>query len=388
MGIEAYQAAGGTLQEDLFNDAVRLLDEHLLNCLVEQRMEQAVEFAKLRGWKWVAVLQEAQARYDASRGLTRLEKTPLDLPDADAAEMEELEDRMQREKLPEADLDRLAELQARAEGDYSDDDIPNAGIWLYLDYDGTIERHGPYLDNASANEDEAGESGAAPGQPETKALPQNLIEDLARIRLAALQHRAASQPELLLDLLAWQLSGETAPYSKSLNVTANRHNIAPEKAEGLDLPGSLADQEGQGRERQTAEAFAAFRALGKKHRNEVLARGLARTLEPASDMRALLAATLRPSPREIWTPTATGYFSRLPVPHLDAIWRELVPEDRMDPADFERLKKAEKAKALEKLFNDADYREALALSREQNNGIDAWLPEQLQWPALEGEADG
>ena len=44
---------------------------------------------------------------------------------------------------------------------------------------------------------------------------------------------------------------------------------------------------------------------------------------------------------------------------------------------FTKLKKAEKADELARLFQDASAREALGLSRDQAAAIDAWLPEEL-----------
>ena len=382
IGLDAYRAAGGELLEDLFSDSVQLLDEDLLNQLVEARMAEAVEAEKQRGWKWVEIITDVSERYSVSAGMDEVHRVPVDLPEADAAELEDLEDRAHSEELSEQELDRMNELEARAAGDYPDDAIAESGVWLYLGYQGEIEIFGPYRPRARGEDTPADETAA----PQSKAPPQSLLEDLARIRLAALQHRAAGQTELMLDLLAWQMSGEIAPYYRTLHMAPALINVTPEKADGFDLPDALVDPD-HGREASTAEGFAAFRALGKKHRNELLTRGLARTLDATvHGLGPHLAASLRPNPREIWSPTAAGYFSRLPVAHLDAIWRELVPADRFDPADFEKLKKAEKAKALDQLFNSADYREALHLSREQNNRIDAWLPEQLQWPAQEGES--
>lgn len=381
VGLDAYRAAGGEVLEDLFSDNLRLLDEDLLDRLVAERMAEAVEAEKQRGWKWVEISDNASERYNLSADMDLLRRVPVDLPEADAAELEELEDRARSEELSDEEIDRMDELLERAAGDYPDDAIGESGIWLYLGYGGEIQVHGPYRPRAGSEAAPADETAA----PQSKAPPQSLLEDLARIRLAALQHRAAGQTELMLDLLAWQMSGEIAPYSRTLHMAPTLATITPEKADGFDLPGALVDPD-HGREAPTTEGFAAFRALGKKHRNELLTRGLARTLDAtAHGLGPHLAASLRPNPREIWSPTAAGYFSRLPVAHLDAIWRELVPEDRFDPADFEKLKKAEKAKSLDQLFNSADFREALQLSREQNNRIDAWLPEQLQWPALEGE---
>jgi ParB family transcriptional regulator, chromosome partitioning protein len=73
------------------------------------------------------------------------------------------------------------------------------------------------------------------------------------------------------------------------------------------------------------------------------------------------------------------------VPVLDAIWAELVPADLRDAKIWGDMKKAQKAAELHDLFNSADYREAFGLSRATADAIHAWLPPELQWPAVEGE---
>ncbi|PWE26670.1 chromosome partitioning protein ParB [Pararhodobacter marinus] len=386
VGLDAYRAAGGTVLEDLFTDQVQLLDEAILDELVERRLSDAVDFNLARGWKWVEAI-EGSDRFDAQRNMERIWPQPIELPEADALELAELRDRAGEEEFTEAEIERMYELEEREAGDYSDEDRATSGLFLYVGQDGKIETHGPYRRREDApGAADAGESGGGAVKVEAKALPNNLLEDLAKIRLAALQRRAAAQTELMLDILAWQLSGGVRPYERVLGISVDRPSIAPEKPEGFELPGSLVDPEASV-ESATPERFAEFRALGKKQRNEVLTRALGRLLMPHSDMAPWIAAQLTPDPRQIWTPTAAGYLGRLPVPVLDRLWAELVPEDRREGLEFDGKKKGEKAKILERLFNEADFREALGLSRDMNARIDAWLPEQLQWPSVGDEGD-
>lgn len=102
----------------------------------------------------------------------------------------------------------------------------------------------------------------------------------------------------------------------------------------------------------------------------------------SSTINAALVETLEASPRTVWTPTAANHFKACSVPTLDAIWRELVCDavdyqtDEMER--FAKLKKGEKTKELEALFNDTSVQEALGLSRAQVAAIDAWLPVVLR----------
>ncbi|MEH6524333.1 MAG: hypothetical protein V7775_24365 [Sulfitobacter sp.] len=83
------------------------------------------------------------------------------------------------------------------------------------------------------------------------------------------------------------------------------------------------------------------------------------------------------SPRDVWTPTADNHFKACSVPTLDATWRELVIQDDeadIEMARFQKLKKGEKAKELEALYNDTSLQEVLGLKRAQIAAIDAWVP--------------
>lgn len=386
VGLDAYRAAGGEVQEDLFTDNVRLLDEELLDRLTAEALQAEAERTRAEGWKWVEVLADPSTRYDAARGMESIHRRPVTLPESDQEEYDLLQERAEEEALSEDDLARLQALDARMDGDFDDEDRETAGLWIFLGYRGEVERFGPYRRREDAQGAEGDDSdGVAPiAAPEPRGLPQNLIDDLARIRLAALQHRAAQAHELMLDLLAWQLSGSLWPWHTPLSLTATAQPLDPSKLEGFDLPEILAPAEAEGeREAATAEAFEAFRAKGKRHRNEVLTRALARTLLASGGGRdgfaAHLAGMLHPAPRTIWTPTAAGYLGRLPVAALDDLWRQLVPEGRADWTG----KKGDKAKQLHRLFNDQDYREALGLSRDENAAIDSWLPAELRFTQRE-----
>lgn len=382
VGIEAYRAAGGTLQEDLFSDQVRLLDEGVLDELVAQRMATEIAARLAEGWKWVEERPADHYTVAHKLRLQRIYQQPIDLPEADAAELEELRTLEESEGMTPDQFDRMVALEERETGDWSDEDRETSGLWLYLDHSGKFEIEGPYRHPQDDPEANPAERATGGGKVEPKALSSGLIEDLHKIRLASLQHRAATQPELMLDLLGYLASGGFSAWDTPLRITLDRQPITPEKADGLELPESLADP-ARDLGRVTAEGFAAFRALGKKHRNEDMTRGLARTLTPHRELSPVLAAQLKPNPRGIWTPTADDFFKRLPVPHLDRIWDELVPADRREGMDFQTKKKGEKATILHRLFNEADFREALGLDRATNARVDAWLPEQLQWPAVE-----
>ena len=389
VGLQAYRDAGGAVLEDLFSDRQRLLDEPLLNRLFTEKLLASAAGEQSTGWKWVEFWLEAWPDHDSTTGMQRIKRIPRELPDGDVEELDRLSELAEQNALNDDELAKFETLSARLEGDYSDEDIATSGLWLYVDRDGDLCSHGPYRRNADDPNREPSEDGEATTtttKPESRALSASLIEDLHRIRLADLQLRAGERAELMLDLLAYKLSGTLTPYSHPLHISLSRQAVEPEKSEGFTLPERLLapdTAEHAARAALSPEGFISFRALGKKHRNDILARGLARLIGN-NDLAPMIANIAGSNVRDIWTPTASAYFSRIPVSVMDEVWCNLVLDDRTPThATFRALKKADKAGNLHKLFNNDDYREAIGLSREQNTRIDTWLPAELQWPAVE-----
>jgi ParB family chromosome partitioning protein len=386
VGVEAYCAAGGEVLQDLFTERTRLLDGALLDRLFAEKLQAAVASTLAEGWAWVKTFAEAWPDYNASSGMARVERHPVDLPEADADELDDLLRLGEQDELTNDQLARLDELEARAAGDYADEDIAASGLWLFVDRDGDLCTHGPYRPRAElAAADNASASAKAAESP---ALSASLTDDLRRIRLAALQLAVGEDYSLILDLLAWHLSGTTDPWSSPLGLSLTLAPIEPEKPDGLILPERLTERD-RAPQRGAAEAaaFTAFRARPQDEKTRIVARSLARLITDQRAYLPALASLVLPDVRAIWTPTKEGYFSRCPVPVLDRIWKDLVPEDLQPPQRFAALKKAQKAQELHDLFNSAEYREALGLSRDQTAAIDAWLPAELQWPAIEGAED-
>jgi len=391
IGLDAYRAAGGRVQEDLFTDATRLLDEEIVAQLFGEALQAAARAEQAaRGWMWIEINLDSWPDYTTSGRMQRIQKVPLDLPDADIEELEDLTLRAEVEVLPEKDEARLEDLETRAEGDYAEEDIATSGGWIYVDGDGDLCFHGPYRrpeDDPGRAPGEDGDQAVAVAARESAAISGSLLADLARIRLAALQAAVMQDPPLIWDLLQWQMSGTVVSYGQPLDLTLTPQNIQPEILAGTEVPSRLTDGDSVPHKDQTyatAEAFLAFRNLDSSAKGRILDRTIARAIIDGRDYLPALAALAQPYVRRIWTPTAAGYFSRLPVAHLDRIWCSLV-DDGLEPthAKFRALKKGEKAQLLHKLFNDADFREAIGTSREANAAIDCWLPEQLQWPAVE-----
>ncbi|MFX4298196.1 chromosome partitioning protein ParB [Sulfitobacter pseudonitzschiae] len=201
----------------------------------------------------------------------------------------------------------------------------------------------------------------------------------------------ATKPELLLDLLAYQIEAELSPWSALLAVALTDQPIIPEKHDAADSALSLdkrltdtSNATGKPAPADMAADFAAFRAKGKKHRNEVLARHLARAVQrpqhATAALGAVLAADLSIDIRKTWTPDAPIYFSRCSQPNLVDHFVEMTGFERDDDRvqAFEAQSKGHKVKDLHGLLHDHSVREAMGLSRADNARIDAWLPPEIR----------
>jgi ParB family chromosome partitioning protein len=392
VGLQNYTCYGGRVQSDLFTDAVQLLDADILDTAFTERLANRADMERLNGWKWIEALTTSWADYNLSGHMHKINPVPVDLPDADQAELEQLHEQGEARELSETELARLDLLEQRAAGDYTDADRATSGGWLFVDREGKLQFHGPYrrredIQNADAGGD-AGDGIAQKSLP-AKAPPQNLLDDLAKIKLLSLQTALLAQPLIMVDLLAYQLTTALSPYDLPLAFTTQAPNLTPEKAEGTTISPRLADKDHNfNAPKPSAESYAAFLSQPAADRMNALGLAITRLLrDTKSDLSTAIAQQLNTNARNVWTPTAAAYFRRLPGAALDAIYMDLTPSEKADHAAFKSQKSAAKAATLEALFTDLSVREALGLSRAEAQRIDAWLPTELQWPQIEDADD-
>jgi ParB family chromosome partitioning protein len=298
----------------------------------------------------------------------------------------------EKRELTDAEIDRLDLLETRATGDFTDEDRATSGGWLFVDNKGQLQFHGPYRkreDAPGANTaDDAGDGTSQKSLP-AKAPTQNLLDDLAKIKLLSLQTALLAQPLIMVDLLAYQLTQTLSPYDLPLAFATTPPSLTPEKPEGTTISPRLADKEHNfNAPKPSAESYTAFLSQPAADRMNALGTAITRLLrDTKSDLTTAIAQQLNTNARDVWTPTAAAYFRRLPAAALDAIYMDLTPAEKADHAAFKAQKSAAKATTLEALFSDLSVREALGLSRDEAQRIDQWLPTELQWPQIEADDD-
>ena len=390
VGLEDYEAWDGPLTSDLFSDETWLGDEALLNRMVAAKLEIRQREAQEEGWAFVWTTAEVSPWSDAQmKGVEQIEPEPLNLPEADEAEYEELAAKMYWELTPEQ-KDRYRELEARTRGSFDEAQMAGLGIMLYINHAGELARIEGLRDKsapvAPAADDAGDDSATAPAKPEPE-LSEAVKSDLRAIALRARQTAMLTRNELALDLLAFQLSLRPG-WGKAFGLDTTLPHAKPEITDGLAESERLKAPAGS--DDMTAKAFLAFQSQGKKHRNEQLTHALARLLSPGRESLAHhLNAVTEVDARAIWTPTAKNFFGRVRGPHLDGIVDALLHDADADRLDaFRKMKVKDKAKELDGLFNDASVREAWGLSRDQVARLDAWLPEIIAEATARKAADG
>ncbi len=384
VGNALYVAEGGGIEMDLFTEQMIFEDAALLDKLFKEKLTTAAERATAEhGYAKTIPILGSYVDYTHTQNMTRPDRVPFELPEGDADELHTLEARSGEEELTDAEHERMSILEDRAMGSFRDEDIEAGTAFIYVNSNNALTIEGPYLPRAANGNASSSADGTATQVPSKPPITQGGLDDLRRIQLLALQKKMIDKTDLTLDLFAFQLSHDISTWSCPFNVSDNEQPNTPSCTDEVHIDKRLSEG---GVEPLTAppfEAFTEFKKLGKAHRNKTLALALSRTLNQpwGSPINRSLLEALDVSPRDVWTPTADNHFKACSVPTMDSTWRELVIQDGEGDAEmarFQKLKKGEKAKELEALFNDTSFQEALVLTRALIAAIDAWVPVVLR----------
>ncbi len=234
VGAEAYEAAGGSVARDLFQqDGGGWYDDPaLLERLVREKLETQAETVRAEGWKWVEVAPDFS--YGHTFGLRRIASTEAAPSEESQAEHDRLraeydgleaEHAGSGEDLPEEIDTRLAEIEtalSRIEDrprTFDPDEVARAGAFVSLDYGGAVVIDRGWMRSedelpveAAADPTDEGEgirpvverqSSASAGEPAPAAdapeeedgirpLPERLVTELTAHRTLALRDALAS----------------------------------------------------------------------------------------------------------------------------------------------------------------------------------------------------
>jgi ParB family chromosome partitioning protein len=417
VGREAYLAAGGRIERELFDDqdSEAWADVALLESLAAARMEeQARAIAAEQGLAWVKPTLDAYASHDLVEGLVRLPAEPAPLTEAELARLDALDASYDEHAAILENDDSAEEAVAAAEAAIeaierecqdirarppvlADDLKAEAGMVLVLSRDGTPVLQPVFYGERQAeapDDDDAVEIVAAEGGQGLRraALSKRLVDELAMQRRDVLALHVASDPALALDLMVFTLADADTHDFRARPATTLRGGtpagpIVGFEAKGASASVSLAEfraglDECWRAGENVSDRFDRFRALSDEARSAWLGHVVGRTLEASLNMageRSIafhdhLGSLIGIDMAAWWRPTAANYFDRVSKSViLDALAAVGGPELS---SRFASVKKGDLAMSAERVFagtyiTDVEVRERAT----------AWVPEVMRFAA-------
>lgn len=426
VGREAYIAAGGRIERELFDDAdsESWADVALLERLAGEVMEaKAKEIAAEQGLAWVKPTLDSYVSGETIGGLVRLPAEPAPLTEADLARLDVLEASYDEHAAILEDEDSADEAIEGAEATVEKieaemQEIRNrppvlapelkgeAGMILTLGRDGTPVLQSTYYakrqpDAAGGDDDDAIEVVAGEGGDSSRraTYSKRLVDELAMQRRDVLALHVMSDPAFALDLLVFSLADADTLDWRSKTATTLRGPLPSGPIVGFEAKdaaatASLAEfrsgldeswrggADGSGR-------FDAFRALSDEARAAWLGFVVGRSLEASLNLageRSIafhdhLGRLLGIDMAQWWRPSAVNYFDRVPKRIiLDALGE--VGGTELS-SRFASVKKGDLAASAERVFagtyiTDADVRDRAL----------AWVPEVLRFATPADPDDG
>ncbi|MET4519507.1 ParB/RepB/Spo0J family partition protein [Bradyrhizobium sp. I1.7.5] len=422
VGIEAYEAAGGEVNRDLFqqDDGGWLQEPMLLDRLVAEKLEREAGNVRSEGWKWVEVAVDFP--YGHIYGLRRISGESVAMTDEEVAAAEALRAEYERHEQEHSDVDvlpegidqRLGEIEtALAELDerpvqYDTDEIARAGAFVSIDASGALRVERGYVrpeDEPAIPEPEGeadAESSATPaatsasgdaaeGQTGTSAnaeepdqedgikpIPDRLMTELTAYRTLALRDALAKDPDTAflaaLHALCLKLFYRYTPES-CLDVDANSV-VFGSQAPGLGdatIAKAVDERHRQWSEqlpRESAELWDALATFDRDSCDALFAHCIALSVNAVYEPwnrrpRALAHADRLADAIGLdvaaagWSPTVDNYLGRVTKARILQAVREVKGETAAQL--LEHLKKGEMAERAQELLTGS-----------------GWLPEPLR----------
>lgn len=417
VGEEAYVAAGGRIERDLFADdaATCWLDVAILERLASEKMEAlAADAAAESGLGWVRPTLEGWIGYGQTEGLRRVPVETPQLTDEESASVDTLEGEIDEvaaaleDEETSDEVRNIAEAKIRELNDrvdaivnktpVIDDDLkPRVGAFLILDEQGRPRLDTTYYtkishDDEVAAVDQSGSISATPSAKPGRAagLSQRLVDELAMQRRDILAVHIAADPGLALDLAIFLMIDRDAGYpceksGSSLAAMPPSNPVfgfktpeAPATVACAEATEKLDRNWAEGKTR--AERFDAFRALPEEARAKWLGHAVAGTLEASLNLAGErscafhdhVGRSLGIEVARWWRPTGANFFDRVPKSVTLAALSEVGGPDFA--SRYANAKKAELAQSCERIFSGDFIAEV-----EVKEAALAWVPEAMRF---------
>lgn len=387
VGTDAYLAAGGRIERDLFADdaSTRWLDIAILERLANEKMEAAASaLAAESGFAWVRPTLDRFVDWQEIEGLERIE---LDTPPLSDAEQEQVaaleaeaaskvallddeasseEDRQQAEADLET-LEQAIETITDKPPVLADKLRPTVGAFLTLGPDGQPRLHKTlYAERADRPVVDLAETVRDPEPgPRVVGLSQRLTDELAIQRRDILAVHVAADPDFALDLAIFLMVDRTLGhgaehYASSLSARAPQDPVigftTPDAAATLARAEATEALDHSWITMDTVEGrFDVFRALGAEQRAAWLGQAVAGSLEASTGSTGPGACRFHDHLGRLlgidvaawWRPTAANFFDKVTKPVMFDALAEI--DGPALAARYGNAKKPDLAAACEKI---------------------------------------
>ena len=422
VGIDAYEAAGGSVTRDLFSDRDEgyMDDAGLVHRLAMAKLEAKAEELR-QSWSWAKAVLDLEYGFASDFG--RVYPNTADVPAAIAEELQRIEQRQEEIEASADDewtdeladeADRLEERRTELNNEvdalavYSDDDRAKTGCIVTIGDQGEFKIHEGLVErsasgSAGGDDDDVGDddsdlqrsiANGKTGAPSAEVamrkecgFSQSLVDDLKAHRLQITQAHLAGDYEVAFDLALYsmcvdilQVGYRTRPVDlktienrprSSLNDLADTPaaKLLEARRERLDvawlkLPAS--------------EGFKALSALSPEAKQRLFAWCVAMSLKSQLGIEDNASGVVEEAGRrlvipfaEFWRPTAANYWARVKKAHglevggsiLGSRWAR----------DHASEKKATLAAALERAFDPAANVSIVGLEDEARLAASTWV---------------
>lgn len=392
VGLEAYEAAGGTTTRDLFSEgdgATYLDDRALIMRLVQGKLAAAgQELQNAEGWKWSQVspdmsyeaVQECQNVYPQNIEPTEEQEAELELlrNELELYEAMDNEDDLgSKNEAVVADLEEKYQAIEDSLRVYEPDDLARAGCMISVNHDGSLQiRRGLVLP-----EDQQKETDAATKAPATYSA--KLLGDLGNFRLEIAQTHLARNFECAFDVMLFTIAHSTLSVGyrpgKPLNVSVQAtlpYNWSERfGTTGAELPPEI---DMSWLELSPVEGFKTLSAMPLEIKQSLFAHCTALSLQggiQGDDLHEVIGHRLNIDTAAHWRPTAETFFKRVNKNRALEIAAEVLGEQWAKNHKGE--KKGVLAEALEANFTG---NRTPGVTPEQAAVAARWLPEGMAYP--------
>jgi ParB family chromosome partitioning protein len=372
LGMDAYLAAGGPVERDLFADdgGGYLADPVLLDQLVMARLREVADQQLADGWKWAEAAVELPPIHNVGRVYPALRELSVEEEALRQALSEECDTLLQSGDEDDAVGERLDAISAElatleaARRVYEPEAKSRAGVLVALDRDGAIRLEAGFVraeDVAPECPEQEVEQGECRAERPQAGLSDKLIGDLTAHRSAALTDALGGSPDVALAALVHALALRTFGIggASCLEVQIRPPSLGNYAA---DIQDSIAWRQTDARHAAWAERlpsdgeslWSVVRAMPQAEQLALLAHciGFAVNAVQPSERRTsvrahsdLIAEALGLDMAAYWAPTVGSYLGRVSKARILEAVREGVSDEAA--SQIEGLKKQPMAETAE-----------------------------------------